>query len=112
DHRGDQHRAPTEPIRQIAHEDRRDTPANAEYTDEIAEILIVDVQVSHHLREQRRQDEAVETDQTERETDDQYRLPFVRGIRASGGRYGAIGDAHVFLPQSSAVARRAPSASA
>src|SRR5262245_8251246 len=67
-------------IREIADGNRRDAPGNTQNADEVAEILIIELQVAHHRGKQRRQDHAVEPDEPETECQQQYGFPLVGGI--------------------------------
>jgi hypothetical protein len=51
---------PADPVRQAAHEYRGNAPSDAENTDDGAELLVVEMQVLHHERKQRRDHPAVQ----------------------------------------------------
>ncbi len=72
-----QHVAPSDAVREAPDQDGGDAPADAEHADEAADVLIVEAQVLHHRRSQRRQDEAIQADQAERAAQDEHRLQFV-----------------------------------
>ena len=83
---GHQHLATPEAIGQSARDDCEHTPCEAERADEIAEVLIVEVQVLHHRREQRRDDPAVQADEAEAEREQDHDLQLVALVVGFGHR--------------------------